>query len=471
MLNHATKMNRALPASRRLLTTTPPPPGRPAATESTNLNRKGAASGSAGYGGSAGPIPQAGGPKRGGGGISLPLFAALAFAAGGIGYYLTLDDPQKAASQDLHKLEDATKHEIDAFRTGARSSSEPLGPDASAARREVARYGDKLQSPDDRYGYDQLKNNVKSSEVAGEVRKWGDALSNSSDERVLAGRAQGVVDDVKNEVKRWGTALHSDEKAAWSGTGEGVKAEYRRWKDALSSPDGKMGVEQVEQFLRTKGYETTELQPRWMDVFGTAPALRKRQAETNLDRLEREGEGYLRSAANSLENEYERAKSAANNFGKELKSETNSWLSWGERKTEEGKDKAEAEYERAKQSAKNEASSWSSWTSAKTDDAKSAAASAYNQTTSGVRSVANSVDSTVKDAYNKTTSAASDAYNSTARGVEQAEDKAKAEAKSWWGWGSGKAEDAKEGVKDGLLSAEKGVEKGAQKAQNETAKL
>ena len=53
----------------------------------------------------------------------------------------------------------------------------------------------------------------------------------------------------------------------------------------------------------------------------------------------------------------------------------------------------------------------------------------------------------------------------------EAEAKVKSEARGWFDFGKKKGEDVKENVKDGLLSAEKTAERGAQKAQEQTKRL
>lgn len=64
------------------------------------------------------------------------------------------------------------------------------------------------------------------------------------------------------------------------------------------------------------------------------------------------------------------------------------------------------------------------------------------------------------------------------RVVEEGVEGVKETGKGWLGWGASKkdavvdrAAEMKEGAKDGLLAAEKKVERGAQKAQEQTKKM
>jgi len=203
--------------------------------------------------------------------LECSLVALLAVLGGAGAYYATMDDPKAAAARDARKLESGIKHEVNDFRQGARSSSAPL-VDASSSRRELER----------------AKDNVTPS------KSWSDSLglggNSASDEASrLGSKAQNAAEDAKDTVKGWGRSLKHETENAWNGHGEGVKDEIVRWKKALSSPDGKMGVEQVEEYLRSKGHYTTTLEPyRLFDFFGTAPSLRKTQVETSLGRYERE---------------------------------------------------------------------------------------------------------------------------------------------------------------------------------------
>ncbi|GAA6060559.1 hypothetical protein JCM10212_006923 [Sporobolomyces blumeae] len=489
-------------STRRQLSTTPT--GRP--VPGAHPLKQGPAVGYAGTGG-AGQYPPP--RKSSGGGKTLPLVALVAVL--GIGaYYATMDDPEAAAKRDARRLEAGAKHEVDALRSGARSSSAPL-VDASGTRRELDRAKDAVSS---------------------DHKSWTDSLrlgggSNTSDEAHLASRAQNVVDDVKDTAKGWGRSLRAEKDSVFHGHGEGVKAEILRWKEALKSPDGKMGVEQVEEYLRSKGHYTTTLEPYPLfDLFGTAPSLRKTQVETSLGRYEREGENFINSTLNKASAEYEKAKAAAKNLGRDAKSygedlgrdarslgqdaksETKSWFNWGEKK-------ASNEYYSAKADAKDAANSVSN----AAEDARQGVANAAHDARRGLANATEDVRRTVSDAtydartkvddatrnaipvaaeslragydkvessarsaYNSAAGAANDAYetaaakgeraaNEASRAANNAEAKAKAEGRSWFSWGENKAEDAKNSVKSGLLSAEQSVEHGAQRAQQETRKL
>ncbi|GAA5910364.1 hypothetical protein JCM6882_003262 [Rhodosporidiobolus microsporus] len=489
------RTTRTLP-TRRLLATTPT--GRPASAvdRTTNLG----AQTPGGYGGTGGPIPQAGGtpppPKK----SNLGLIVGVgALVAGGATYYMTQTaDPAQAVKDDFHRLEAGAKHEVDALRTGARSSSDPLGPQPGAGTREAERYADKLRSPDDRYGAEQLKDSLErdAGGVKREVKAWGDALK--SDEKKAWSEARG-------EARAWGDALKSDEKAAWKGFRDETKAygdmlrsdekkawkpfrdEVHAWLDALSSGpnakeafsefsneiaayrnklrsrDGEYGVEQVEAYLHGRGLPSHTVVPGgnpYLDWIGGGKSVRRTSAERKLNQLEDEGKSYFSRASSALKSDYESAKSSASHAAADAKAEASSWFNWGENKAENAKDKAGAEWDRAKQGAKDEANSWSSWTSAKASDAQAA-----------VSSAASSVESASRDAYNATTNAASSAYNATTGAAQNAGDKVKDEGKSWWNWSGDKAADGKQSLKEGLLTAEHSVERGAQDAQRETKKL
>ncbi|GAA5999442.1 uncharacterized protein JCM10292_001294 [Rhodotorula paludigena] len=446
------RSTRIIPGSRRFLATGPAPTGRPIATDkTTNLGRQTPA----GYGGTGGPIPQAGGspppPKKSNVGF---IVGALALVGGSAAYYMSLDDPKKEAAADLKHLGQGAKHELEAFRPGsARSDAALAGPTAGAGTREAERFVDKLRSPDDKYGAEQVKDSLSGQSYNGsgvslnkpgrgvgdEVRRWGDALS--SDEK-------GAWAGARDEVHRWGDALRSgpSEKKAWKPTLDEIK----RYRDMLKSPDREYGYEQVERAFHGNGLDVTTVGSNpWFDCMGPGRAIRRGTVERKLRDLEAKGKTALEKAGDSIKGEYERAKSAASEFGSDVKSETQSWINWGSNKAEDAKARTEADLHRAKETAKSEASSWSSWTSAKADEAKSSLSSA-----------ASSVESS-----------ASSAYNQAANSAEHAKDKVEAEGKSWWNWSGEKAADAKDGLKAGLLNAEKGVERGAQKAQDETRKL
>jgi len=448
---------------------------------------------------------QAPGPQKSGGGKVVPLVALLAVLGGAGAYYATMDDPKAAAARDARKLESGIKHEVNDFRTGARSSSAPL-VDASSSRRELER----------------AKDNVTPS------KSWSDSLglggNTASDEASrLGSKAQNAAEDAKDTVKGWGRSIKNETENAWNGHGQGVKDEIVRWKQALSSPDGKMGVEQVEEYLRTKGHYTTTLEPyRLFDFFGTAPSLRKTQVETSLGRYEREGEGFINSALNKASSEYERAKASmksagrdAESYGREAKNETKSWFNFGSNKAEREYENAKSDVKDTYYSAKSDAKD--TYYSAKSDakstyyDAKAEVKDAANSVSRSADEVANTADRATRDAVGRLAeplqrgaarvealgedAAASarstyyDAKNSVSRGVDQAgraidntadeaaraarnaEQNVKAESKSWFNWSEKKAEDGKDAIKDGLLAAERKVEHGAQEAQHQTKKL
>ncbi|BGO89891.1 hypothetical protein JCM10020v2_001525 [Rhodotorula toruloides] len=449
-------LNVQLPASRRFLTT---PSGRPAPVTTdatTNLGRQNPG----GYGGG-GPIPQStpgGGPRgptppppKKGGSAAVPLAVLVLVGAGSAAYYMTQEDkPKEAFAHDVKALQQGAKHELDTLRhEGARSTSEPLGPTSPDAAREAHSFADKLRSPDDRFGAKQVKDSLRSGEreassfgheVKDEVRRFGNKLSSEG---------ESVFGDAKREASRFGSAVHNEAHAhahSWKPSLD----ELKRYRDMLRSPDDKYGYDQVVDAFRGKGVDVTTVgRNPWFDWMGPGHSIRRASVVRKIDDLEREGKSALENAADSVKNEYERAKSAASDFGHEVKSETKSWLNWGSKQAEDAKDKTEAELERAKHAAKNEASSWSSWTSAKADEAKSALSSATSSAEHSAKS----------------------AYNDTASSLEHAKDKTVDEGKSWWNWSGEKAEQGKEGIKEGLLKAERGVERGAQEAQRETKKL
>ncbi|BGP23083.1 hypothetical protein Rt10032_c16g5773 [Rhodotorula toruloides] len=450
-----TARTRIFPASRRFLST---PSGRPAPVTTdatTNLGRQSPG----GYGGG-GPIPQAtsaGGappgptppPPKKGGSAALPLAVLVLVGAGSAAYYLTpADKPKEAFAHDVKALEQGAKHELDTLRhQGARATSEPLGPTSADAAREAHSFADKLRSPDDRYGAQQVKDSLRrgeeeassfGQEVKDEVRRFGNKLSSEG---------ESVFGDAKREASRFGSPLHNEAHAhPWKPSLD----ELKRYRDMLRSPDDKYGYDQVVDAFRGKGVDVTTVgRNPWFDWMGAGHSIRRASVVRKIDDLEREGKSALENAADSVKNEYERAKSAASDFGHEVKSETKSWLNWGSKQAEEAKDKTEAELERAKHAATNEASSWSLWTSAKADEAKSVISSATSSAEHGANS----------------------AYNDTASSLEHAKDKTVLEGKSWWNWSGEKAEQGKEGLKEGLLKAERGVEKGAQEAQYQTKKL
>ncbi|GAA5944528.1 Zeo1p [Sporobolomyces koalae] len=444
---------------------------------------------------------QAPGPQKSGG-SKLPLIALLVALGGAGAYYATLDDPKAAAANDARKLERGVKNEIDEFRAGPRTSSAPL-VDASASRRELERAKD----------------------AATPSRSWSDSLGlgsrSTADE--AASKVQGVVEDVKDTAASWGRSLKGEVKDAWHGHGEGVKNEIVRWKQALSSPDGKMGVEQVEEYLRSKGHYTTTLESYPLfDFFGTGSGLRKSQAEISLGRYEREGENFINSAVNRASAQYESAKGSVKNAGRDAqsaahdaKNETKSWFSWGEKKTAREYENAKSDVKDTYYSAKADAKD--TYYNAKSEakdtyyNVKSEAKDAANSVSRSFENAADDVDRTTRDAVgklaaplqrgaqrveesaqeaaNSARSAYYDASNAAGRALDsakgtaenvaddasraanRAEAKVKSESKSWLSWSEQKAEDGKNTVKDGLLAAERGVEKGAQEAQYQTKKL
>ncbi|GAA5904160.1 uncharacterized protein JCM6883_002096 [Sporobolomyces salmoneus] len=437
---------------------------------------------------------QAPGPQKSGGGSKLPLIALLAVAGGAGAYYLTQDDPKAQAAHDARKLETGVKNEINDFRTGARSSSAPL-VDASSSRRELERAKD----------------------AASPSRSWSDSLGLGSktagdEAHHASNKISNAVEDAKDSVKSFGQSVKNEAQNVWNGHGEGVKDEIIRWKQALSSPDGKFGAEQVEQYLSTKGVATTSLEPYPLfDFFGTAPSLRKTQARISLNRYETEGENFVNSALNRASAEYEKAKSGVKNIGRdaedyarEAKNESKSWFNWGEKKASSEYDNATSDVKDTYYSAKSDAKD--TYYSAKSEakdtyySAKSGAEDAANSISRSFNNAADEVDRTTRDAVGKlaaplqrgaqrvedgaqdaAASARSTYYDAkgTARDVadqasreaKDAEAKVKAEGKSWFNWSESKAEDAKDGLKSGLLAAERKVEGAAQQAQHETKKL
>ncbi|GAA6011638.1 hypothetical protein JCM11491_004715 [Sporobolomyces phaffii] len=407
---------------------------------------------------------EAAGPQKSGG-SKLPLIAGLALLGGGAAYYMSMDDPKAAAAHDARKLETGVKNELRDFSSGARSSSAPL-VDASSSRRELERAKD----------------------AASPSRSWSDSLGlgakTAGDEAHHASnKISNAVEDAKDSVKSFGQSIRNEAQSVWSGHGEGVKDEIVRWKQALSSPDGKLGAEQVEEYLRTKGVSTTTMDRYPLfDFFGTAPSLRKSQAQTSLNRYEREGENFINSALNRASSEYEKAKSAAKNVGRdaedyarEAKSETKSWFSWGEKKASREIDNAKADVKDTYYSAKSDAKD--TYYNAKSDvkdtyySAKSEAKDAANAVSRRVENAADEVDRTTRDAVGKLAAPLQRGAARAQDSVEEAEAKAKSEGKAWFNWSEQKAEDAKDGLKSGLLAAERKVEHGAQEAQQQTKKL
>ncbi|GAA5976072.1 hypothetical protein JCM11641_003274 [Rhodosporidiobolus odoratus] len=467
MQSTALPLARALPASRRLLSTIPT--GRPAATDrTTNLG----AQMPTGYGGHQGPLPQATGggrppqpPSKSNVGV---IVGAVALVGGAAAYYLTQEsDPAGAVKEDLHKLEAGAKHEIDHLRTGARSSSAPLGPTAGAGAREVERGVDALRSPDNRYGAEQLKDAL-STDAGGikkEASRWGNALETS------AQKEKNAFAGVKDEVKAWGSALTSgpSERQAFKPALE----EVRRYRDILKGR-GDYGVEEVEAYLHGAGlpsHNVTQGGNVWLDWIGGGRAVRRSSARQKLDQLERDAKSATSSAGASLEQKYYDTKASIQDAASDVRDDARGWLAWGERKGDKAAKEARSEYEQAKQKAEKEASSWSSWTQNKAADAKSAVSSAAQNVENSASSAYNSAAGATSSAYSSAANATSSAYTQAAGAAQGAEKKVEKEGKSWLNWGGEKAGDAKDGLKSGLLSAEKGVERGAQKAQDETKKL
>ncbi|GAA5836995.1 hypothetical protein JCM11251_004467 [Rhodosporidiobolus azoricus] len=471
------RATRTLP-TRRFVTTTPT--GRPASAmdRTTNLG----AQTPGGYGGMGGPIPQAGGPppppppKKSNMGL---LVGVGALVAGAATYYLTQTaDPSQAVKDDFHRLEANAKHEAEVLRAKAGSAADKLGSTAGSGTREAERFVDKLRSPDDRYGAEQLKDAVSTDakDVKREASAWGSLLKND---------AKSEWNDAKGEAKKWGNTLQKEERKAWTGFRDEVKAwgdaltsgrsekeawsdftnEIRAYRDKLRGKDGEYGVAEVERYLQGRGAPSSGIDPKsnpylgWIGG-GRGLTLRKNSAERRLNELEAEGKSYFSRFASKLENEYDSLKSSASNAAHDAKREANSWLSFGEQKVDEAKYKTEAEYEKAKRAAKDEASAWSSWTSAKAADAQAA-----------VNSAASSVNAASQDAIKATGDAAASTFDSAANATNAAAEKTKEEGSSWLRWGGAKAEEGKDAVKEGLLKAERGVEHGAQKAQAETKRL
>ncbi|GAA5966994.1 hypothetical protein JCM8115_003486 [Rhodotorula mucilaginosa] len=419
--------------ARRFLATTPT--GRPGNTANANLaatDSNLARQPAAGYGGSPGPLPQAGGPPpppppKGGSNTGL-LVGIAALAAGGAYYYLTqTSDGSVHIKSNAEKLEDRAEDKFDALKSRAADAVEP-------AKREAGAFIDKLKSPDDKFGAEQVKD--ASTPSRSPFAGLNPSTSTLGDK--LEREARDAAHDVRDEARSWGDALRSGppERKAWKPTIDEIK----RYRDMLRSPDRKFGYDQVVEAFRGHGIETATTMGRnpWFDWMGPGHDLHFRSVERKLDRWEAEGKSALDNAAVSVKATY-----------RDAKAETKSWLNWGAAKAEDAKDAAETELDRTKRAAEREASSWSSWASRKTDEAKSA-----------VSDAASSAESTARSAYSETALAAEQAKRDTER-----------EAKSWWNWSGDKAHEGKESLKDGLLAAERGVEHGAQKAQYETKKL
>ncbi|GAA5992415.1 hypothetical protein JCM10908_000806 [Rhodotorula pacifica] len=446
--------------ARRFMATTPT--GRPGNTANANLaatDSNLARQPPAGYGGSPGPIPQAGPglggrtpppppPPKGGSNTGL-LVGVAALAAGGAYYYLTqTSDGSVHIKSNAEKLEDRAAAKFDALKDRAEDKFDSLKHDAAKAaskvdsrvvdpaKREAGSFLDKLKSPDDKFGAEQVKDAATPSRSPFAVLDPNNSTLGEKVER----KARDAAYDARDEARSWGDALRSgpSERKAWKPSIDEIK----RYRDLLRSPDRKFGYEQVAKSFKDNGVDVTTGatlgRNPWFDWMGPGHDLHLRSVERKLDQWEAEGKSTLDQAANSVKETY-----------RDAKAETKSWLNWGAAKAEDAKDAAETELERTKRAAEREASSWSSWASRKTEEAKS----------------------TVSDAASSAESSAKSAYNDAASAAEQAKRDTEREAKSWWNWSGEKAQEGKESLKDGLLAAERGVEHGAQKAQYETKKL
>ncbi|BGP54142.1 hypothetical protein JCM8202_003144 [Rhodotorula sphaerocarpa] len=441
-------MHRSTHIARRFFATAPT--GRPANPNlaATDSHLHPARQAPSGYGGHSGPLPQAG-PGMGGSAPPPPppppkggmnpgvLVGVAALAAGGAYYYLTqTSDGSVEIKDNAEKLQDRAENKLGGLKDRAEHKLEHLKDRVDQrvvdpAKREAAGFLDKLKSPDNKYGAEQVKDAAEPS------RSPFAALnpSGSSLGQKLEREAHDSARDARDEAHRWGDALRSgpSERQAWKPSLDEIK----RYRDLLRSPDRKLGYDQVVQAFEKNGVETasrTGGSNPWFDWLGPGHDLHVRAVEHKLDSWEREGKSALNNAADSIKTGY-----------RDAKAETKSWLNWSANKAENAKESAEDELARTKRAAEREASSWSSWASEKSEEAKAAAAAAEGQ--------------------------AKSAYGGAASKAEQAKRDAEREAQSWWNWSGDKAHDGKDAVKEGLLKAERGVEHGAQQAQHETKKL
>ena len=245
------------------------------------------------------------------------IVGGLALVGGAAAYYLTLDDPKHEAAKDLSKLKRGAEREIHDLRSGgARSTSEPLGPnEADRASREATRLADNV-----RYGAEQAKDSLKDGahsvanagrDAVDEVKHWGDKLA--GDAKSTADRARNaadrattpsLTDRVRNaadratpssspaghgftdEVHRWGDALRSgpSERQAWKPTLD----ELKRYGQSLKGPDREFGFEQLEKTFNSNGINTSVGGNPYLDWVGPGRSLRRGTMERKLRDLEYE---------------------------------------------------------------------------------------------------------------------------------------------------------------------------------------
>lgn len=314
---------RARAQARRFFATAPT--GRPANPNlaATDSHLHPARQAPSGYGGHSGPLPQAG-PGMGGsappppppppkGGMNPgyvrsrylfspspdpdpdPLRSVLvgvaALAAGGAYYYLTqTSDGSVEIKDNAEKLQDRAENKLGGLKDRAEHELEHLKDRVEQrvvdpAKREAAGFLDKLKSPDNKYGAEQVKDAAEPS------RSPFAALnpSGSSLGQKLEREAHDSARDARDEAHRWGDALRSgpSERQAWKPSLDEIK----RYRDLLRSPDRKLGYDQVVQAFEKNGVETasrTGGSNPWFDWLGPGHDLHVRAVEHKLDSWERE---------------------------------------------------------------------------------------------------------------------------------------------------------------------------------------
>lgn len=207
---------------------------------------------------------------------------------------MTLDDPKHEAAADFSKLKNAAEREAHDLRSGgARSTSEPLGPNvADPASREAARAADNA-----RYGAERATDAVrdgahkvadKGRDAIDEVKSWGDKLA--GDARSAADRATTTRGhEFSDEVHRWGDALRSgpSERQAWKPTLD----ELKRFGESLRGPDREYGLEQVEKAFKSNGVDVgsvTSSSNPYLAWVGPGHSLRRGAVERKLRDFEYE---------------------------------------------------------------------------------------------------------------------------------------------------------------------------------------
>lgn len=205
-----------------------------------------------------------------------------ALAAGGAYYYLTqTSDGSVHIKSNAEKLEDRAEDKFDALTSRAADAVEP-------AKREAGAFIDKLKSPDDKFGAEQVKDaaaHPSRSPFAGlnpSASTLGDKLERE---------ARDAAHDARDEARSWGDALRSGppERKAWKPTIDEIK----RYRDMLRSPDRKFGYDQVVEAFRGHGIETATTMGRnpWFDWMGPGHDLHFRSVERKLDQWEAEVRG------------------------------------------------------------------------------------------------------------------------------------------------------------------------------------